>query len=456
MKKHDLAAENVFSLVLALSLPTCLSQAVSVLYAVVDRMFIGNIPQVGDIALSGVGVAVPVTSLISSFAVLIGLGGSPLMAIREGHGDHEEAERILSTGFILLAGLSLVLTPLFFLLKTPLLHLFGSSSQTFPYADEYLGWYLAGTPFALLSSGLNSFVINQGMSRRAMFSVMSGAVLNCLLDPVFIFVLGMGVKGAAIATVLSQAASFIITITCLLSPRAPIRLRLTRPRAAIIRRTVILGLSPFIIIATDSIIMIALNAVLQAYGGEGTGDQLIAASTIIQSWHLLVMNPLGGITGGSQGLLSYSYGAGRTDRVRQTWRSVQLLATLYTIIMTILAFSVSDVFISLFTQDEALISLTGRYLRIFTAMIIPLSFQYNTVDTFTALGKSSISLPLSLFRKLCFVFFLFLVPFMTQQAGSAFLSEPASDLISACVSTTVLAVMLPRVLKEREENGLRL
>ena len=428
MKKHDLAAENVFSLVLALSLPTCLSQAVNVLYAVVDRMFIGNIPQVGDIALSGVGVAVPVTSLISSFAVLIGLGGSPLMAIREGHGEHEEAERILSTGFILLAGLSLILTPLFFLLKPPLLHLFGSSAQTFPYADEYLGWYLTGTPFALLSSGLNSFVINQGM----------------------------GVKGAAIATVLSQAASFIITITCLLSPRAPIRLRLTKPRAAIIRRTVILGLSPFIIIATDSIIMIALNAVLQAYGGEGTGDQLIAASTIIQSWHLLVMNPLGGITGGSQGLLSYSYGAGRTDRVRQTWRSVQLLATLYTIIMTILAFSVSDVFISLFTQDEALISLTGRYLRIFTAMIIPLSFQYNTVDTFTTLGKSSISLPLSLFRKLCFVFFLFLVPFMTQQAGSAFLSEPASDLISACVSTTVLAVMLPRVLKEREENGLRL
>ena len=256
MRCHDFDSGNVWRLVLALSIPTCLSQAVNVLYAIVDRMFIGNMDAVGDIALAGVGVAVPITSLLSSFAVLIGMGGSPLMAMREGHGEHEEAVRILSTGFSCLLVLSAVLTPLFLIVKTPLLLLFGSSPTTLPYADEYLTWYLLGTPFALVGSGMNSFVINQGMSRRAMVSVMTGALVNVMLDPLFIYVLDMGVRGAAVATVASQAASCAITLTALLSDKATIRLVPAAPRAYIVRRMVRLGLSPFIIIATDSIIMI--------------------------------------------------------------------------------------------------------------------------------------------------------------------------------------------------------
>lgn len=182
------------------------------------------------------------------------------------------------------------------------------------------------------------------------------------------------------------------------------------------------------------------------------GDALISASTIIQSFHLLVMNPLGGITGGSQGLLSYSYGAGRTDRVLGTWKRVQVLATFYTILMMVLAWSAGELFIRLFTSDSALVALTDHYLKVFTAMIIPLSFQYNTVDTFTALGKAGISLPLSLWRKLCFTLCVFLFPFITKEAGSAFLSEPASDLIASLVSTTTLAIMLPRVLRQRQKG----
>ena len=452
--ERDFNNGRILTLVLAMSIPTCLSQAVNVLYSIVDRMFIGNIAGYGADALAGVGVAAPVTSLISSFAVLVGLGGSPLMAIREGHREHEEAERILGTSFAFLLILSALLTPLFYILKSPLLRLFGSSAVTFPYADEYLAWYLAGTPFALLTTGLNSFVINQGMSRRAMISVMSGAVINIALDPLFIFTFGMGVKGAAIATVISQAASFAITITSLISSKARIRLRLTAPRGYIVKKTVKLGLSPFIIIATDSLIMIILNTILQMYGGEGLGDKLLTCSTIIQSYHLLVMNPLGGITGGSQGLLSYSYGAGRTDRVRSTYLHVQVLATIYTVLMMIFSWTNARFFIQLFTSDEEIIQLSIHYLKIFTAMIIPLSFQYNTVDTFTALGKSEISLPLSLFRKLVFTVSIFIIPYITKEAGSAFFAEPASDIISSLVSTTTLLIMLPRVLRERTSRGL--
>ena len=296
MRSHDFDNEGLWRLTLSLSIPTCLSQAVNVLYAIVDRMFIGNIPLVGDVALAGVGVSAPITTLIGSFAVLIGLGGSPIMAMREGHREHEEAVRILSTGFVSLVAISFVIMPLCFLVKDPLLMLFGSSAATFPYADEYLTVYLMGTPFALLSTGMNSFLINQGMSRRAMVSVMAGALMNLVLDPIFIFTFDLGVAGAAVATVISQAASAAITLTSLCSRSARIRLTLQPPKARILRRTLTLGLSPFIIIATDSMIMIVLNTVLQRYGGEGMGDALISASTIIQSFHLLVMNPLGGRT----------------------------------------------------------------------------------------------------------------------------------------------------------------
>lgn len=454
MRCHDFDSGNVWRLVLALSIPTCLSQAVNVLYAIVDRMFIGNMDAVGDIALAGVGVAVPITSLLSSFAVLIGMGGSPLMAMREGHGEHEEAVRILSTGFSCLLVLSAVLTPLFLIVKTPLLLLFGSSPTTLPYADEYLTWYLLGTPFALVGSGMNSFVINQGMSRRAMVSVMTGALVNVMLDPLFIYVLDMGVRGAAVATVASQAASCAITLTALLSDKATIRLVPAAPRAYIVRRMVRLGLSPFIIIATDSIIMIALNAILQHYGGQTMGDTLVGASTIIQSFHLLVMNPLGGITAGSQGLLSYSYGAGNVARVRRTWACVQVLATIYTALMMALAWNFSAPFIALFTQDGQVARVSMHYLRVFTAAIIPLSLQYNTVDTFTALGWSQVSLPLSLLRKAVFTLALFIIPALTGSGGAAFCAEPVADLTAAVVSTTTLAIMLPRVLRMRAEGRL--
>ncbi len=455
MKKYDFAKDNLWPLILRLSIPTCLSQAVMVLYSIIDRMFIGHIAINGDLALAGVGIASPVTSLLSSFAVLIGLGGAPLMAIREGHKEHDKALEILSNALFALLLFSIILTPFFLIVRVPLLKLFGASSVTLPYAEQYLFWYTLGIPFALLSTGLNSYLINQGCSGKAMLSVLSGAILNIVLDPIFIFTLNFGVAGGAIATVISQIVSAIITITALRAKTISIPMKWQKPSLSILLHMSKLGLSPFIIIATDSLLLILLNAMLQKYGGKTEGDLLITCATIIQSYHLLVMNPLGGITGGGQGLVSYNYGAGNSNRVKGTYIRVQILATIYTTIMLLLTYLLGDVFVSLFTSDIEIQQMTLKYLRIFTAMIIPLSFQYQNVDTFTALSKVRFALPLSLFRKLLFLCALLILP-PIYGASSAFFSEPICDLVSALISTTLMWIYLPKILKDREEKGLRI
>ncbi len=377
------------------------------------------------------------------------------MAIREGHKEHDKALEILSNALFALLVFSFVLTPLFIIIRVPLLKLFGASSVTLPYAEQYLFWYTLGTPFALLSTGLNSYLINQGCSGKAMLSVLSGAILNIILDPIFIFTLDLGVAGGAIATVISQVVSAAITIFSLRAKSVSIPLKWNKPSLSILLHMSKLGLSPFIIISTDSLLLILLNTMLQKYGGANEGDLLITCATIIQSYHLLVMNPLGGITGGGQGLVSYNYGAGNSSRVRGTYIRVQILATIYTGIMLLLTHIAGDVFVRLFTSDAEIQQLTLKYLRIFTSMIVFLSFQYQNVDTFTALSKVRFALPLSLFRKLLFLFSLLILP-PIYGASSAFLSEPICDLVSALISTSLMWIYLPRILKEREEKGLRI
>ena len=454
-RNYDLGNDGLWFLTLHLALPTALAQAVNVLYAIVDRMFIGHIAGYGDIALAGVGIAAPITTLISSFAVLIGMGGAPIMAMREGHGEHEKAERILSTSFYLILLFSALLTPLFLIFRDPILMAFGASEATIPYASEYLGWYVLGTPFALLASGLNSFVINQGESKKGMVSVLIGAALNIILDPVFIFVLGMGVKGAAIATVISQLASALVVISVLLSDKTRIRLRFHSFDRGIVLKIITFGLSPFIIIGTDSALMIVLNSVLQRYGGPGQGDILITCSTIIQSYHLLVMNPLGGITAGCQGLVSFNYGAGSSERVKGSIRRVQIIATAYTVLMFALTLVGSRLFASFFSPDEAIQHLAARYMIIFECMIIPLSFQYTNVDMMTALGQVRFSLPLSLERKVVFFLSTLILPALLQ-ADAAFFAEPICDLIAGILSSFIMWKELPRILRRREQGGFRI
>lgn len=452
-RNYDLGKDGLWYLTIRLAIPTALAQAVNVLYAIVDRMFIGNIAGYGNVALAGVGIAAPITTLISSFAVLIGLGGAPLMAMREGNGEHEKAESILGTAFWLLLIFSAILTPLFFYLRNILLVAFGASSATLPYASEYLAYYILGTPFALLAAGLNSYVINQGQSKKGMLSVLVGAALNIILDPVFIFVFGLGVKGAAIATVISQIVSAAITVGVLISSNTQIRLRIKNVTRSVIPRIIQFGLSPFLIIATDSVVMIVLNTVLQRYGGPETGDILITCSTIIQSYHLLVMNPMGGITGGCQGMISYNYGAGNSERVKKGILCVQATTTAYTLLMFIFTFTGAPLFVRLFTSDPEIQALTVHYMRIFELMIIPLSFQYCNVDCLTALAQVKFSLPLSLFRKCIFFLLTILLPPLLG-AASAFLAEPICDLTSGILSSIIMWTQLPKILKKREQRGL--
>ena len=452
-RKCDLGKDSIWSLVLSLALPTALAQAVNVLYAIVDRMYIGHISGYGDIALAGIGVAAPITTFISSFATLIGMGGAPIMAMKEGHGEHKTAERIVTTGFYLLLIAAAVLTPIFLIFRDPILLAFGASSTTLPYASEYLGWYLLGTPFALLATGLNNFVINQGQSTKGMISVLVGAVMNIVLDPVFIFLFNMGVKGAAIATVISQLGSMLIALIALRGKNTTIRLRFHGFMLSMIKKIIKLGLSSFIIISTDSLLLIILNAMLQKYGGPGYGDILITCSTIVQSYHILVTYPMGGMTAGCQGLVSYNYGAGYTDRVRKSFRYLQIVITAYTVIMFIFTIFGSGLFARLFSSDEMIIRLSAKYMFIFECMIIPLSFQYINVDLMTALGQVHIALPLSLTRKIAFMIASIILP-MFFGAEAAFFSEGISDLLSGAIGTVIVWRTLPVILEKREKDGL--
>ena len=397
-RKYDLGRDGIWTLVLSLALPTALAQAVNVLYAIIDRMFIGHIAGYGDIALAGVGVAAPIATFISSFATLIGMGGAPLMAMSEGHGDHEKAERIVTTGFYLLIISSALLTPVFFFFRDPILLAFGASPVTLPYASEYLGWYLLGTPFALLAGGLNSFVINQGMSRKGMASVLTGAVLNIMLDPLFIFTFSMGVKGAAIATVLSQLASMCVSIMALRGSDATIKLRFRGFMPGMIKKIIKLGLSSFIILSTDSLLLIVLTAMLQKYGGPELGDTLITCSTIVQSYHILVTYPMNGMTAGCQGLVSYNYGAGDMGRVKRIFTVVLIMCAVIMLAGTILSAAFPASLVGIFTENPDTIRIGVTALRTICIGFIFSSVSVASSGALEGLGKGISSLMISLLR----------------------------------------------------------
>lgn len=328
--ENDLGRDPIRQLVLRIAIPSMLAQFVSVLYSVVDRMYIGNIPEVGNLALAGAGVCGPIVTMIGSVAFLVGVGGSPLVSIRMGAGDNEGAKRILANCFVLLVGLAAALMALAYATRRPVLLLFGASEASLPYAETYYSVYLTGTVFALLSTGMNQFIICQGFAKKGMLSVMLGAVLNIVLDPVFIFVLDMGVAGAAVATVLSQLASCIFVLVFLFGRQPPIRITFGGYSARIMGRVMATGFTPFIIIAFDNVMIIALNSLLQKYGGAGQGDLLVAAATIAQSFMLVVTMPLGGITGGTGSILGYNYGAGQPKRILEAQKFILLLCLGYT------------------------------------------------------------------------------------------------------------------------------
>lgn len=449
--ENDLRRDDVRLLVRRIAIPSMLAQFVSVLYSIVDRMYIGHIPQVGNLALAGVGVCGPVVTLVGSVASLVGMGGSPLMSIRMGEGDDQAARAVLANCFMLLCVFSVALVAVLIPLRQPMLMLFGASETTLSYANEYFTIYLAGTLFALMSTGLNTFVVCQGFARKGMMAVILGAVLNIILDPIFIFALNMGVAGAALATVLSQAASCAYVLIFLFGRHATVRITFGGYSARIIVRVLTLGFSPFAIIAVDNIMIIALNAMLQKYGGAGRGDMLITCATIVQSFMLVVTMPLGGISGGTQGILGFNYGARQPQRVQDAQRHIFRLCLLYTSIMFLIAWIAGGIFTRLFTSDPAIMEKSVWAIHVCTLAIIPLGLQYEVVDGFTAIGQVRYALPLSFWRKAVYFAALFTLPALFG-AEAVFFAEPISDVIGPATSVAVHTLCWKKILARRQTD----
>ena len=443
-RQNSLDTDRIRGLVWRLAFPSMLAQFVSVLYSIVDRMYIGNIEGTGGTALAAVGVCGPIVTLITSFASWVGVGGAPLMSIRLGQKNEKGASQIVANCFALLTGIALGAMGITFLFKNGLLVLFGASPALFPYANEYLTWYLTGTPFALLSTGMNQFIICQGFAKVGMLSVLTGAIVNIVLDPVFIFVLHMGVKGAAIASVLSQMVSCAVVLGFLLGKWPLVPITFGGYSRRIMRQVLTVGLSPFLIIASDSALIIIMNMVIRYYGGS-QGDMLLTCNTIVQSFMLIITMPLGGITGGTQTVLGYNYGAGRPDRIRRAEKHILCLGLVFTAFMFFIAHVGPGAFVRIFTRDKAYETMTVWAIGVYTMCVVPLAVQYTIVDGFTGMGIAGVAVSLSMFRKALYLLGMLIYPAVFG-VEAVFFAEPVSDLVASMVSAAAFLLLSGRIL----------
>ena len=451
MKALDLGSPRVLPTVLKLVIPAMIAQFINVLYSIVDRMYVGNIAGIGDTALAAVGVCAPITTLISSFAFLIGTGGAPLFAMALGEGKEETSKKILTNALYSLAAIALIVTAIVFAFEKPLLMTFGASGSTYAYARQYLLIYAAGALFSITATGLNQYITAQGYSGMGMLTTVIGAAANIALDPLFIFVFRMNVAGAALATVLSQFLSFLFVAVFLLLKNTKIRLSLGRASLRLIGKIVKLGISPFIIMATDSVIIIVSNAVLQSRGGAD-GDLWITVSTVVQAFFQLITMPMMGISTGSQPVISYNYGAKNTALIKKAEKYITALCLGFTVFMTLVSLFAAGPFVSLFTSNAEIASRSVWGIRVFMVGVIPLAFQYAFVDGLTALGQPQYAIVLSLTRKLIVYLGCILVLPIFWGAQAVFYAEPAADICAAILSTAVFLIVFPKILKKREKN----
>ena len=442
---NDLGKDPIFPLVLRLAIPTMLAQFVSVLYSIVDRMYIGA--GVGDLALAGVGVCAPIVTLLSSFASLIGLGGSPIMAMRMGAGDRREAQKILNNSFFMLLVTSVLLTFGFLALKEKFLMWFGASQATFPYANTYVTIYTMGTVFALLSTGMNSFLIAQGFSGLGMVTVMLGALFNIVLDPVFIFAFGMGVRGAALATVLSQAVSciWVLRFLCGKKTLLHIRKKYLRMQAKVIIPCITLGLATFIMQASESVVTVCFNSSLLRYGG----DIAVGAMTILTSVMQFALLPLQGIAQGAQPISSYNYGARNADRVKKTFRLLLITCFTYSMALWAAVQLFPKLFVSIFTSDAALVSFTAHMLKIYLGGLGLFGIQIACQMTFTSLGKAVCSIIVAVVRKFVLLLpLIYLMPHLVSDSTrGVYMAEPAADVTAVLFTIVLFTLQFKKAMK---------
>lgn len=440
MAKNDFSKGSVLGNIISLALPMTLAQLINVLYNVIDRIYIGKLGTEATLALTGLGVCLPAITIVIAFANLIGMGGAPLFSIERGAGHDNEAEAILGNSFAMLLVLSALLTVFGFIFKIPLLRLLGASDDTLPYANSYLTIYISGNLFVMISLGLNSFINAQGFGKTGMMTVIIGAVMNIILDPIFIFILDMGVKGAAAATVISQFASAVWTFSFLTGKRAILKIKLEKMRCTLkrVRRITVLGTAGFTMAITNSIVQMAYNMGLQNHGG----DVYIGAMTIINSIREVIYMPIAGFSNGAQPVIGFNYGAGKNDRVKTGIKWMSGILTSYTLFAWLMVSLFPRFFIGIFSSDPEIMRVGVTSMHIYFFGFFMMALQSSGQSTFTALGKSKQAIFFSIFRKVVIVTpLIFILPNWFGVNG-VFLSEPISNFIggAACFITMIIMV----------------
>lgn len=451
-KEVDLGKEPIGHLLFVLAIPTIASQVINALYNMVDRMYIGHIPEVGAAALTGVGVSFPIIMVVSAFAALVGMGGAPQASIAMGRKDHHKAEKILGNCFTSLAIVAIVLTLIVLVFKTPLLYLFGASKNTITYAENYIEIYAVGTIFVQMTLGLNMFISAQGFSMISMLTVVIGAVTNIILDPIFIFGFGLGVRGAAIATVLSQALSAVWAIKFLTGKSTVLHLKKSNMKVEwkIMAPCVALGVAPFIMQSTESILVLCFNSSLLKYGG----DMAVGSMTILSSVMQFAMLPLQGLTQGGQPIISYNYGAQNIERVKKGFKLLLISCLCYSTLMWAAAQLIPNLLVMIFTNDPELMELAVWALRIYMAGVLLMGAQVACQQTFIAFGNAKVSTFLAIFRKIIVLIpMIYILPqFMDNKVQAVFMAEPIADTIAVCTTCIMFFFSFKKLIKVMQQN----
>ncbi len=452
-REERMATEPIGKLMASMTLPAILAQIINILYSIIDRIYIGHMEGVGANALTGVGVTFCITVFISAFSAFISNGAAPLAAIWLGKGDRERAEKILGNSVSFLVICTIVLMAFFYLLQKPLLYLFGASDATIGYAMDYLSIYLIGTIFVELALGLNAFIICQSQPKTAMLSVLVGAVANIILDPIFIFGLHMGVKGAATATVISQGLSAVWVMRFLLGKKSSLKVKKScmKLEYGVMKSIFSLGISPFIMNATESFISIVLNHGLQAYGG----DMHVGSLTIMQSMMQLFSAPINGFTQGMTPIVSYNYGAGNFERVKQLYKWLIGMCFGFRFLSTATTMLFPEFYAGFFTNETGLVTLVGQVMPVFMAGMLVFGIQNGIQPTFLALGQAKVSLFIAVLRKIILLIPLAIILPHFMGVMGVYYAEPVSDILSAVTATVLFMVNIKKILSEEALEKIR-
>lgn len=449
-QENALATAPIGKLLFSLAVPAITAQVVNMLYNIVDRIYIGHIPEIGTAALTGVGITFPIITLISAFSSLIAMGGAPRASIAMGAHHKERAEEIMGNCFTALLALSVALTAVFQIFQEPILWAFGASENTIGYAMDYMGIYVWGTVFVQISLGMNMFITSQGFAKTSMLTVIIGAALNILLDPVFIFVFGMGVRGAAIATVFSQAVSAVWVLLFLCGKRTTLKIR---PRCMAVRWKVLLpvlglGVSPFIMQSTESLLSVVLNTSLLKYGG----DTAVGAYTVIASIMQVVNLPLQGLTQGAQPITSYNYGAKKPDRVRKTYKLLLMVCLTYSVLFWTAVMLMPRVFAGIFTPNPELLDFTAKVMRIYFGGVVIFGIQMSCQMTFVSIGYAGCSITVAVMRKFILLLpLIYLMPHLVDNPTmGVYMAEPVADVLAVSFTAILFSVQFRKALKKLE------